>query len=135
MHNEKLFCHSVTIVYLTLTVGVAKTTHYCMGREKHSSLFSFSTKKCGCSLFLQVNNTCCADQHEILKIDDNQSGGKITHTPIPEFNLLGEVYTLNEEIVSSFASRFQDETEVNPPPPKIPRYQSFCSLVFYDASV
>ena len=129
------FAIAFTFVYLTLTVGVAKTTHYCMGREKHSSLFSFTTEKCGCSLFRQVNNACCADQHEIVKIADDQSGGKITNTPVPEFNLLGEVFTLNEEIVSSYAARHQGEIEINPPPPKIPRYQSHCSLVFYDASV
>ena len=129
------FAIAFTIVYLTLTVGVAKTTHYCMGREKHSSLFSFTTQKCGCSLFRTPKNACCEDHHEIVKIDDDQSGGKITNTPIPEFNLLGEVYTLNEEIVTSYAARLQGEIEINPPPPKIPRYQSFCSLVFYETIV
>ena len=32
IHSDKLFCHSVHGVYLILTVGVAKTTLYCMGR-------------------------------------------------------------------------------------------------------
>jgi len=32
IHSDKLFCHSVHSVYLILTVGVDKTTLYCMGR-------------------------------------------------------------------------------------------------------
>ncbi|HRI78282.1 MAG TPA: hypothetical protein PLR06_02000 [Cyclobacteriaceae bacterium] len=129
------FAIAFTIVYLTLTVGVAKTTHYCMGREKHSSLFAFSTQKCACALFLQVKNDCCEDQHDIIKIEDDQAGSKVVNVAAPQFYLSGEVFTLNEEIVSSYASRFQSEIDIHLPPPKIPLYQSFCSLVFYDSIV
>jgi len=129
------FAIAFTIVYLTLTVGVAKTTHYCMGREKHSSLFSSTTKKCGCSLFLQASSACCDDQHEIVKIDDDQAGSHALSIAAPEFSLLGEVFTLNDEIVSVHASRQHCEIELDPPPPKVPLYQSFCSLVFYDSFV
>ena len=81
MHNEKLFCHSVTIVYLTLAVGVAKTT-LLYGPGKHSSLFSFTFEKFDYSLNRQVNNAYCGDLHEIVKIEDDLSGDEITNTQV-----------------------------------------------------
>jgi hypothetical protein len=121
-------------VYLTLTVGVAKTTHYCMGREKHSSLFSFTTKQCPCALFAKEKMSCCGDEHEILKIDDDQSGGHVIHPPVPEFNVIGEIFSLNRRAPVLTESSYT-VAEINIPPPKVPRYQSLCSLVFYDSLV
>jgi len=121
-------------VYLTLAVGVAKTTHYCMGREKHSSLFSFTTKQCPCALYAKEKMSCCGDEHEVLKIDDDQSGGQVLHSPVPEFNLIGELFSLNLRTVVLEESCYA-VAEINIPPPKVPRYQSLCSLVFYDSKV
>jgi hypothetical protein len=128
------FAIAFTLVYLTLTVGVVKTTHYCMGREKNSSLFSFSTRQCPCSLFAKEQMSCCDDEHEVLKIDDDQSGGYVLVSPIPDFNLIGEIFSQNQKdtgIIESF--HFQGPADI--PPPKVPRYQSLCSLVFYDHQV
>jgi hypothetical protein len=121
-------------VYLTLAVGVAKTTHYCMGREKHSSLFSFSTKQCPCALFAKEKMSCCGDEHEILKIEDDHSGAQVIHSPVPEFTLIGEMFSLTLPTVKVEES-FYAAAEINIPPPKVPRYQSFCSLVFYDSVI
>ena len=45
IHSEKLFCHSVHGVYLILTVGVAKTTRYCMGRLIFQTTFIITLLK------------------------------------------------------------------------------------------
>ncbi|NOT76552.1 MAG: hypothetical protein HOP08_16610 [Cyclobacteriaceae bacterium] len=129
------FAIAFTIVYLTLTVGVAKTTHYCMGREKNSSLFSFSTEKCICAVIAKAPMPCCDDRHEILKIDDDHSGSQVLMATLPQFNLIGMTYSDREETLPVREVSFTKADEINPPPPKIPLYQSFCSLVFYDSIV
>jgi len=126
------FAIAFTFVYLTLAVGVAKTTHYCMGREKNSSLFSFTTKKCACALFAKEKKSCCADEHQLVKIEDDHSGGNVLDSPVPRFNLIGELFSRHIEVPDVAESVFAVE-EVNIPPPKVPRYRYFCSLVFYDS--
>ncbi|HWA33867.1 MAG TPA: hypothetical protein VG737_07045 [Cyclobacteriaceae bacterium] len=128
------FAIAFTLVYLTLAVGVAKTTHYCMGREKHSSLFSFSTKQCPCVIFAKEKMPCCGDEHEILKIEDDHSGTQVFHSPVPEFTLIGETFSLILPVLKVEES-IHPVAAINIPPPKVPRYQSLCSLVFYDSIV
>jgi hypothetical protein len=103
-----------------------------MGREKNSSLFSFTTQKCPCALFTKERSACCDDQHEIIKIDDDQAGGQVLHTPSPDYNLIGELYTIEDEIISKSSPGVDLLAEVVFPPPKGPLYQSFCSLVLYE---
>ena len=91
------FAIAFTIVYLTLTVGVAKTTHYCMGREKNSSLFSFTTQKCICSLVAKESLPCCKDTHDLLQIEDDHSAGHVINSPVPQFNLIGALYSVDAE--------------------------------------
>jgi hypothetical protein len=128
---NKLFAIAFMCIYLLLSVGVVKTTHYCMGREKSTELFSFESKKCPCSLFLQENNDCCNDEHEVLLIDDSQ---KVAHSiaPIsPDFFLIGTIFNQADTQVIEQPIRQYISTDFSPPP-KEPLYQINCSLVLYD---
>lgn len=129
------FAIAFTCVYLTLAVGVAKTTHYCMGREKHSTLFSFTTTPCGCSLFMKERSSCCDDQQEIVKISDDHSSGQVLQSPDPQFNFLGVLFSaqLIVDPVSTVVQKLAKED--NLPPPRIPIYKANCCLVFYDSLV
>lgn len=131
---NKLFAIAFMCIYLLLSVGVVKATHYCMGREKSTELFSFEAKKCPCSLFLPENNSCCNDKHEVLLIDDSQKIAP-SITPIsPDFFLIGTVFNqvalqvIEQPIIQYINPDFS-------PPPKEPLYQINCSLVFYDDEV
>jgi hypothetical protein len=123
----------IAFVYLLLSVGIAKSTHICMGRALPASFFSFESEKCFCSDSNQPD-TCCDDQFELVKIDNDQSIGQVVHSPIPDFNFLGELFSETTEIfISETTTEFL--AEYNPPPPKISIYQSVCSLIFYEAKV
>jgi hypothetical protein len=131
---NKLFAIAFMCIYLLLSVGVVKTTHYCMGREKSTELFSFEAKKCPCSLFIPENSGCCNDEHEVLSIDDSQ---KVTPSiaPIsPDFFLIGSIFSkVDKQVIEQPITQY-----INPdfsPPPKEPLYQINCSLVFYDDEV
>lgn len=128
------FAIAFTLVYLTMAVGVAKTTHYCMGQEKHSSLFSFSTKKCPCSLAAREKMPCCDDEQEIFKIEDDHASVHVLISPVPQFSLICEVVSPASKAEHYTVSFYAGE-DFTIPPPKVPLYQSFCSLVFYDALV
>lgn len=128
---NKLFAIAFMCIYLLLSVGVVKTTHYCMGREKSTELFSFQAKKCPCSLYLPENGNCCKDEHEVLTLDDSQSFSHSLALNAPEFFLIG-VTCLTEERIIFEQSLTQFFTPEFSPPPKGPLYKINCSLVLYD---
>lgn len=104
-----------------------------MGRVLPASVFSFESKKCFCS-DTDKPDTCCDDQFELIKIDNDQSAGQVVHSPFPDYNFIGELFS---EITQVFISETTVEflAEYNPPPPKIPIYKSVCSLIFYEGKV
>jgi len=104
-----------------------------MGRALPASVFSFESKKCFCP-DLETEDTCCDDKYEVVKIEDDQSAGLVLHSPSPEFNLIGEVFSESIEVVLP-QSTIEPEADYNLPPPKVPIYKSTCSLIFYESLV
>jgi hypothetical protein len=104
-----------------------------MGREHHSSVFSFESKKCACSVYASAKS-CCKDEREIVKIDSDQSASQIVHPDVPQFVFIADVFSFT---VSSDQIEMKEllAEERQQPPPKVPIYQSVCSLVFYDSLV
>jgi hypothetical protein len=131
---NKLFAIAFMCIYLLMSVGVAKTTHYCMGRAKSTKIFSFESKKCPCSIFLPENNPCCEDEHEVLIIDDSQTQTLALAPVAPEFFVIADL--LNDEkkqIIEKSDKRFLIADFS--PPPKIPLFKTNCSFVFYDGDL
>lgn len=129
---KKLFAIAFTCVYLTLAVGVVQTTHYCMGRVKSQTLFTFDPVKCPCYLFAtDGKGKCCKDRHEVIKIEDDHSG-VVALSIAPDFFEIGVVFNQRAQ-----AEEKQDKDAVfadsPPPPPPIPLFTKHCSLIFYDS--
>ncbi len=103
-----------------------------MGREKSTELFSFEAKKCPCSLFLPENSDCCSDEHEILTIDDSQNLVASLAPILPDFFLIGSVYSggIDIQVIAQPITQYIDLDFL--PPPKGPLYKINCSLVFYE---
>ncbi|HET9053510.1 MAG TPA: hypothetical protein VFM90_05015 [Cyclobacteriaceae bacterium] len=110
---------------------MAKTTHYCMGREKSTKVFSFESKKCPCSDFLPEKNDCCADRQELLIVDDFQTQTLSLSSPTPDFFPIGETYQKQPEFIFAYASTQYSNSDFSPPP-KEPLFKINCSFVFYD---
>ncbi|MCA6366477.1 MAG: hypothetical protein IM631_22080 [Cytophagales bacterium] len=130
---RKLTLIILACFYLLLSVGIAKSTHFCMGREQNSSLFSFEAKKCPCFRSMEKAKSCCEDEHEIVKIEDDHSTSQVVHSPTPTYNLISVFFFEIENLfpqpeLFSFA-------ELDLVPPKIPIYEAVCSLVFYESEV
>jgi hypothetical protein len=131
---KKIASLSIACLYLLLSIGIAKSTHFCMGREQGSALFTFESKKCPCFRLMEETKSCCGDEHELVKIENDQSAGQVLASPIPNFNLIGELFFQDIETIS-FSDSFEFVEPRNLPPPKVPIYQSICSLVFYESVV
>ena len=128
---NKLFAIAFMCIYLLLSVGVVKTTHYCMGREKSTEFFSFEVKKCPCGLFLQENNSCCNDELEVLSIDDSQSITASLAPISPDFFLIGNVFDqAHQQVIEQPITQYS-RLDFSPPPREL-LYKINCSLVFYD---
>ena len=125
---------ALSFVYLTLAVGVAKTTHYCMGRLNTSSLFTFEKKLCACAIAAEgSNHSCCHDEQQLVKIENDQSQVAVTSVHAPDFFEIGIV---NSPLVISQVSGIEQQSEFfftdsSPPPPSVPIFKLNCSLVFY----
>jgi hypothetical protein len=126
------FAIAFIIVYLILTVGVAKSTHYCMGRLNNTTLFSFDSKKCACSLFQDEPPTCCHDEHEIVKLDSDQQVQLIAQIVSPSFFLI-ETFTLDSLLsIGVVSSLFNASNPIDKPPCwPVPIFKMNCSFTFY----
>jgi hypothetical protein len=117
-----------------MSVGVGKTTHYCMGREKSTKIFSYEAKKCVCSLYFPENNDCCDDAHQLLIIEDSQSQSVAFVPSAPDFFSMGEINYEGLTQVFAQASRQYIKADFSPPP-KEPLFKMNCSFVFYDSEL
>lgn len=126
------FAIAFTCVYLILTVGVAKTTHYCMGRLYHSELFSFQSQPCSCSLFKkETDKSCCTDEHELISIDDDQSLGQIASVHAPDYFLIEILGQLDSSLIFNSQDKEVPFFADTSPPPRESLFKLHCSFVFY----
>ena len=127
---RKLFAIAFTCVYLTLTVGVAHTTHYCMGRVKSSKIFSFESEKCFCALFaFGATKSCCDDESTLIKIEDDHAS-VLAVSISPEYFAIYDLGLpgVNEDFRFSLPTSEQDEA---PPGSPTPLFVKHCSLILY----
>jgi hypothetical protein len=121
--------------YLLFSVGILKSTHYCMGREASVVLFSADAHGCACSaIFADENDGCCDDEQEVIKIRDDQNSIGNYVIRIPQLYILDDLYTTR--LITSTVIDPQDvgqhQTD-NLPPPALPLFKTNCSFVFYDS--
>lgn len=65
---RKIALMHIVLIYVLLSVGVAKSTHYCMGRVQNMALFSTLAE--GCFAADERKMPCCEDTLEYLSLDD-----------------------------------------------------------------
>jgi hypothetical protein len=130
-HMTKLFAIAFTCVYLTLTVGVAHTTHYCMGRVNSSAYFSFESQKCACDLFADRDlESCCDDELALIKIKDDHSASGVVSVS-PEFFTICDL-TVPVQDEAPVAGMPATALEEAPPGDSVPLFVKHCSLIFFD---
>ncbi len=124
-----MLCISFAFVYAMMSIGVVKSTHFCMGRAKHTAVFAFDAKKCVCAKYNPDNN-CCDDEHELIQITNDHAGSISLTAPVPNFNFIAEIFAVDLDGVT-MGEALACERELILPP-KIPIYKRAHSLLFYD---
>jgi hypothetical protein len=125
---KTFFAIALNCVYLTLAVGVAKTTHYCMGRENHTSHFSFDVDPCACFTFMGGSSDCCQNESVLLQVDDEQSASaQLSVQPVQLPFLFEFEYGVLDVSEQSFSNEFSPEKFLRPPPLGV--YIKNCSLI------
>jgi hypothetical protein len=118
-------------VYLLFSVGILKATHFCMGREASVVYFSAEAVKCPCELYAEEKGDYCNDEHEILRIKDEQKVISKMSLPLPVWKL-ERIYTKQFIVQSDLFDNVPLDSDDSSLPPKIPLWKANCSLVFYD---
>src|SRR2546430_13217235 len=62
------------------------------------------SQKCACGE-RSTPDGCCDDQLELVKLENDHSAGLVIHSPIPEFNLICEIFLRSEEHTSELQSQ------------------------------
>jgi hypothetical protein len=125
---KTFFAIALNCVYLTLAVGVAKTTHYCMGRENHTSHFSFDVDPCACFKFMGGASDCCDNESVLLQVDDEQAtSAQLVVAPIAQPLIYEFEFLVAYKFTQSFNKEFSPEKFLRPPP--LRAYIKNCSLV------
>lgn len=103
-----------------------------MGRAKSAEIFSFEAKKCPCGQFIPQNSGCCHDEHEIIKIDDDQSSTSFSVVIVPDLIELGEIFTPDTDKIGLASLWFSNNRNTDYLIPPEPIFKLNCSYMFYD---
>ena len=118
-------------VYLMFSVGIIKATHFCMGREASIALFTTEAEKCACSIYAGEKDTCCDDDHELIRLEGEQKIISTFTLSSPQFFYVDELYT-ETFVALSEGKRDWVHPADDARQPKVPRWKMHCSLVLYD---
>jgi hypothetical protein len=104
-----------------------------MGRVKSSSLFTFESVKCPCSLFATpLTSNCCDDDHELIKIENDHAVSLIVSIA-PDFFEIGQLFETDRTENIDHSKLITPIGESPPPLSDTPLFAKHCSLVFYDS--
>lgn len=119
-------------IYSLFSIGILKATHFCMGREASVAFFSSDAEKCICSKFAKEDNTCCDDEHEVIRLEDEQQAVASFSLAMPQWFVLEKLYVERLVALTASSSKQSAFRPDESPPAKIPLFQIYCSYVFYD---
>ncbi len=60
----------VTMIYMTVSSGIAMEIHYCMGKQAGIDFYDTATGKCGRCGMKEKKGGCCSDEHKFYKLAD-----------------------------------------------------------------
>jgi hypothetical protein len=119
---------SICLSFLLLfsTVGMAKTTHWCMGHAMDSAI-GFGEKHLDCGMELPVDqeneatsedpSSCCENKTQHLQVDDDFQVSQLDFQLNPTFTLpFIQVFVVGLDFFAVSAIHFP--TESSPDPPK-----------------
>ncbi|MEP2770623.1 MAG: hypothetical protein ABJH05_00655 [Fulvivirga sp.] len=116
-------------LYLLLSIGVLKSTHYCLGQVKDVNYFSI---KDDCAEEQEQPHACCDYLVEVIQLDEDQQQVKVKFN-FSELNMIAPVFipieftSLTTEIEASANYPLAE----SPPIYKRPLYQLNCSFTYY----
>jgi hypothetical protein len=122
-------------VYLLFSVGIVKATHFCMGREASVTFFSAEAKKCSCSLFAPEKNSCCDDEHELIRLENEQKIMSNISLAVPQWIVLENLDMIQRIADVQSEALLQGDWIAEHLPPKIPLWKTNCCLLFYDDEI
>ncbi|RZM15240.1 MAG: hypothetical protein EOO88_43655 [Pedobacter sp.] len=77
---KKVFLSILTILYMTVSSGVAMEIHFCMGKKAGTDFYKTGERKCGlCGM--KEKKGCCSDEHKFFKLED-------AHKNVSQYDLL-----------------------------------------------
>ena len=122
----------LALFYVLLSAGIAKSTHYCMGKVLSVAYFSTQADTCVCDDSTEAMHGCCKDETELIKIEYDQQKVKLD---LDEKSL----YFIKPVIVptefSALINNIEEDFEFHgydlPPPNKIPVYKLNCNFTYY----
>jgi len=131
---KRIVSISFVLIYLLLSVGVAKSTHLCMGRVMDTAYFSFDSN--ACFDMPEMNNMvkhCCDDETELLKIEEDHQKSETSDINKSLFTI-GPVLVPVEFTSLQTAGNLENDVfyYIDPPPLLFESlYELECRYTFY----
>ena len=90
-----------------------------MGRENHTSHFSFEADPCVCFKLMGESSACCDDKSVLLQVDDEQAASsQLIVAPVALPLIYEFEFSVADEWEQSFKKEFSPEKFLRPPPGK-----------------
>jgi hypothetical protein len=68
---KKFLLSIITLIYMTVSSGIAMEMHYCMGKPAGVDFYKSENEKCSRCGMKEKKNGCCHDEHKFHKLQDS----------------------------------------------------------------
>jgi hypothetical protein len=101
-----MFLSILTMMYMTVSSGIAMEIHYCMGEKAGVDFYQLSDEKCGkCGMKEQNKKGCCSDEHQFFKLEDSQKKSVVDYSfQIGETSTIPPYPTFDRQLASNVAT-------------------------------
>jgi hypothetical protein len=119
-------------IYTFFSIGVIKATHFCMGRQASVALFTTQPKECPCSIYAMEKDSCCDDEHDLIRIENEQKVLSPLTLSLPQWIEFRKLYVTRLVALAVKSDLPWHDQPEHSPRPKVPLWKFHCSIVFYD---
>lgn len=91
---KKAFLSLLTMIYMTVSSGMAMDIHFCMGERIGTHLYANSGNTCGRCGMKEKKGGCCSNEQQFIKLSDDHKASSAQHINTIPFDLLSPVHHL-----------------------------------------
>ena len=115
---KKVFLSILTLIYMTVSSGMAMEIHFCMGERTGFGLYSTSEDTCARCGMKETKGGCCSDEQKFIKLSEDHKNSTAYYVD-PVLYVLPDLseYYYNHKLSPVYKATFRSQAFADSGPP------------------